>query len=249
MKVNKTLFVLGISAALILGALSGCSILGGTTSSPSPSPSLSPSGTPAAVNPSETASPSPTVSLTKDAISKTLTSYGDKAYDITWSPDNTAVVFIKQDAQQSNIYVWKLSQAEAQSLYKAEDTTSGFSWSPDSKYFLVKVGHMGPGTITSTLVDASSLKTLAKDLTTVSVSPPVWSADSRFLALSTDDEATNAIEIKIYTVAAGTSISAVKSVNKFGPYIVTSWGEDNNIKYTEATCDTVRVEKTIGVGE
>lgn len=246
MKINKTLFVLGISAALLFGSLSGCSLLKGTASSPSPTPSAT--ETPETVAPTASVSPTP-VSLTKEQISKTLTSYGDKSYDITWAPDNTAVVFIKQDGQQSNIYVWKLTQTEAQSLYKAEDTTSGFSWSPDCKYFLVKVGHMGPGTITSTLVDVNSLKTLATDITTVSVSPPVWSADSRFLALSTDDEATNAIEIKIYTVASGTSISAVKSVNKFGPYIVTGWGADNNIKYTEATSADARMEKTIGVGE
>ena len=245
MKINKTLSVLGISAALAVGILSGCSVFGGSAVSPSPSAAE----TPAAVSPTAAVSPSPTVSVTKDEVSKTLTSYGDKAYDITWSPDNTAVVFIKQDEQQSNIYVWKLIQAEAQTLYKAEDTTSGFSWSPNSKYFLVNVGHMGPGTITSTLIDADSLKTLSTDISTVSVSPPVWSADSRFLALSSDDEATNAIEIKIYTVAAGTSISAVKSVNKFGPYIVTSWGEDNNIKYTEATSASERADKTIGVGE
>ncbi len=245
MKINKTLSVFGISASFILGILSGCSAFGGAAVSPSPSPSE----IPATVSPMAAVSPSPTVQLTKDEVSKTLASYGDKAYDITWSPDDTAVVFIKGDGQTSNVYVWKLAQSEAQLLSKAEDTTSGFSWSPNSKYFLINVGHMGPGTITSTLIDVDGLKTLSTDISTVSVSPPIWSADSRFLALSTDDESTNAIEIKIYTVAAGTSISAVKSVNKFGPYIVKSWGEDNNIKYTEATSASERAEKTIGVGE
>jgi len=243
MKLNKTISVMGISAALIVGIMSGCSGFGGTASSPSPSE------TPAAVSPVASVSPSPTVQLTKDEISTSLKALGDKVYDVTWSPDNTAVAFIKQDTQNANIYVWKTKQAEAQLVSKAEDTTSGFSWSPDSKYFLVNVGHMGPGTITSTLFDTDSLKALSTDISTVSVSPPVWSADSRFLALSFDDESTNAIEIKIYTVAAGTSISAVKSVNKFGPYIVKSWGEDNNIKFTEATSASERVEKTIGVGE
>jgi hypothetical protein len=244
MQINKTLSVVGICVAFALGILSGCSVFGDSAASPSPSAAET-----ASISPTASVRPSPTVSLTKDEVAKTLASYGDKAYDITWSPDNTAVAFIKQDDQAANIYVWKLTQAEAQTLYKAEDTTSGFSWSPNSKYFLVNVGHMGPGTITSTLIDADSLKTLTTDISTVSVSPPVWSADSRFLALSLDDEATNAIEVKIYTVAAGTSISAVKSVNKFGPYIVTSWGEDNNIKYTEATSESERIEKTIGVGE
>ena len=130
----------------------------------------------------------------------------------------------------------------------ANPTTDGFCWSPNSKYFLINVGHMGPGTITSTLIDAETLEAESSEITSVSISPPVWSADSRFLALSTyADDGT--ADIYAFAVASKTSVSLLKSNNPFGPYVVESWGADNVVKYTEMTSSGARIEKTIELAE
>ena len=235
-----SLCVFGTATALAFSLLTGCTFKSNTT--PSPDVSISPS--PAEVS----ASPSATPSVNKDDIASTLKGFGDNAIDIAWSPDGSAVAFIKLEGDASNIYLWKIGEADAKLVSAAEPTTDGFSWSPSSKYFLVNVGHMGPGTITSTLIDAESLEVVTADITTVSISPPVWSADSRFLALSTgaDD---GSIEITAFAVASKTSVSLVKSNNTYGPYVVESWGEDNIIKYTEMTSTGTRADKTIEIGE
>ena len=107
---------------------------------------------------------------------------------------------------------------------------------------------MGPGTITSTLIDAESLEVVSSEISSVSVSPPVWSSDSRFLALSTWADY-SFIEISAFAVASKTTASLVKSSNSYGPYVVESWGPDNVIKYTEMTNSSEREEKTIEIGE
>ena len=107
---------------------------------------------------------------------------------------------------------------------------------------------MGPGTITITLIDAEVLEVVNSEISTVSVSTPVWSSDSRFLALSTWADYSS-IEISVFAVASETTASLVKSNNTYGPYVVESWGADNIIKYTEMTNASDSVEKTIAIGE
>jgi len=231
----------GTVAALSLSLLAGCTFGGPAV----PSPTIS--------APEEMVSPSPAVpsatpSVTKDDITVTLKTYGDSAIDIAWSPDNSAVAFIKTEGQTSNIYVWKTGEENANLVSAAEPTTDGFSWSPNSKYFLVNVGHMGPGTITSTLIDAESLEVVSADITSVSVSPPLWSSDGRFFALSSyADDGT--AEITSFAVASKTSVSLLKSNNPYGPYVVESWGNDNIVKYSELTNAENRVEKILELAE
>ena len=239
-KYNK-LFAIGAAAALTLSFLAGCSFKNNTGTSPdvsAPDTSVSPAP----------ASSSPTPNVTKKDIENALALYGDNAIDITWSPDNSAVAFIKLEGEASDVYLWKVGTDTEKLLMAAEPTTDGFSWSPNSKYFLVNVGHMGPGTITSTLFSAESLELLSSDISSVSISPPVWSSDSRFLALSSWADYKTA-EILSFAVSSKTTVSLVKSSNSFGPYVVEAWGEDNIIKYTEMTNSSDRTEKTIALGE
>ncbi len=235
------LFVLGTAAALTLSVLAGCSFKNNTEASPEASaPEVTASSSPV--------SASPTSTVTKKDIESELALYGQNAIDIAWSPDNSAVVFIKLEAEASNIYLWKVGADSASFISAAEPTTDGFSWSPNSRYFLINVGHMGPGTITSTLIDAQSLELISSSISSVSISPPVWSPDSRFLALSSwDDYKTT--EISSFAVASKTSVSLIKAANSFGPYVVEAWGKDNVIKYTEMTNSSDRAEKTIELGE
>ena len=229
------------AVALSLSLLAGCSFGSKTEALPTaevPSTAVSPSP----------AAPSTTPSMSKDEIINTLKTYGDNAIDITLSPDDSAVAFIKSEEQASNVYVWKTGEENAKLVSVADPTTDGFWWSPNSKYFLINVGHMGPGTITSTLIDTETLEMVSSEISSVSVSPPVWSADSRFLALSTyaDDGTAN---IYSFAVASKTSVSLLKSNSPFGPYVVESWGADNVVKYTEMTSTGARTEKIIELAE
>ncbi len=240
-KKNLKLSVLITATALSLSLFSGCA--GKSEAEVSPK-----SAAPEITVNSDTAAPSPTTAITKAEIDSALAGYGDSAIDITWSPDSTSVAFIRLDGETSNVYVWKINEENAALISVAEPTTDGFSWSPNSKYFLINVGHMGPGTITITLIDAEVLEVVNSEISTVSVSTPVWSSDSRFLALSTWADYSS-IEISVFAVASETTASLVKSNNTYGPYVVESWGADNIIKYTEMTNASDSVEKTIAIGE
>ncbi|MEA4894012.1 MAG: hypothetical protein VB064_01990 [Oscillospiraceae bacterium] len=238
----KSALLTGTSAALIMSVFAGCSLLNPSAISPSPSE------IPSSAGESSSPSPSPATTLTKNDIQKALDSQGEKVIDVTWAPDDSMVVFIQEDDEAGSVYVWKTNTADAQLVSSAEGTTDGFLWSPDSKHFLINVGHMGPGTITSTLVDAESLSVLSDDIATVSVSPPVWSPDSRFIALSADDLSTNDIKILVYAVASGTSVSVLSSNNKYGPYVVESWINDT-LTYTEITASGERAQSSLLFGE
>ena len=237
--ITKRALFAATAAALITGVFAGCSLFGKTE--PSPEVSLSPS-------PSESAVPTPTPSITKDDIQKSLDGAGDSVIDVAWSPDGAAVVFIRDENGSGSIFVWKVGSADAELVSAADPTTDGFSWAPDSRHFLINVGHMGPGTITSTLIDAGTLEVLAEDITTVSISPPVWSSDGRFFALSTDDESTGDIAVLIYAVASRTSVSVLQSNNKYGPYVVEKW-ENDTVSYTEISSTGERAGLTLQFGE
>lgn len=235
----KSALLAGTSAALILSVFAGCSLLGTPAASPSPSAAPSP------VVESASPTPAPTPTVTKSDIQKSLDAQGDNVIDVKWSPDDSMVVFIKETGK---VYVWKLNSTDAQLITKAEGTTDGFLWSPDSKHFLINVGHMGPGTITSTLVDAEALSVLTTDIMTVNISPPVWSPDGRFIALSTDDKSTNDIAILIYAVASKTTVSVLSSNNKYGPYVVESWVNET-VNYTEISSTGERAQSSMLFGE
>ena len=232
------------AAVLVFGLLSGCTLPGRVQ--PSPSDSVSPS--PAVESPSPSPSPSPTPASTKDTIQAALDAKGDKVYSLTWSPDETAAVYIAEESGAASVYLWKVGSEQAQLLTAADDTTNGFLWAPDSLHFIIMVGHMGPGTITGTLVDAEGPNILTTNLTTVSVSPFLWSPDGRFIVSSAYNEADSSAEILIYAVASGTSVSIQKETNTFGPYVIEKW-ENADITYTAPTSETTRSENILGVAE
>jgi Tol biopolymer transport system component len=254
MKQHRTFASLIGTAALILCLLAGCT---GTKPSASTSSSTAESTTTSssttATTSTGTSSTSTTVSTTgelkipsKSDIQKKLDAQGTKVYDVTWAPNDQEVVFIQQDDQTSNIYVWKTGESKETLLSQAEDTTSGFSWSPDSAYFLINVGHMGPGTITSTLIETKNLKTVTDELTSVSSSAPVWSPDGKRLALSLDDEEnSNTVQIVLYSIETGKSTTLLSKTNPYGPFVIASWEKNGEIHYTETSSTGDAVEKVI----
>ncbi|MBP1737690.1 MAG: hypothetical protein H6Q60_1571 [Oscillospiraceae bacterium] len=231
MNYGKAVFL----GALMLSLLGGCTGAGSAAETDLTTATEISSTTESASSQTDTSSSS-AQSMSQSEIQSSLDAEGNKVYDVTWSPDNAAVVFIRQDTEASNIYVWKTGESAAALLYAAEDTTSGFLWSPDSNYFLVDVGHMGPGTITITLIDADSLKEVDSNITTSSVSPPVWSPDSQSLALSVEaEDGSGTVYLIVYSVQTGSSATLLEQTNAYGPFAVTSWDADGTISYTEVT--------------
>ena len=232
----------GTAAALMIGVFAGCSQI----ASPTPSPSASPTPT---ATPSESVTPpSTSPGLSKDDIQKVLDAGGDKIIDVRWSPDNTMVAYIKSDDSTGNVFVWKVDTEEPQLVAPAEGTTDGFSWAPDSKHFLIEVGHMGPGTVTATLVDSDTLKILDDSIVTVNTSPPIWSPDGQALALSIDDESSGTIQILRYDLSTQKKLSLLESTNTKGPYVVEKW-LDKVITYTEMSSTGERVEHTLQIAD
>ncbi|MEL4106122.1 hypothetical protein AAFA46_04670 [Oscillospiraceae bacterium WX1] len=221
--------------ALGLLYLAGCRKTG--------APAVSTPATPAfSQSPSPSPSPSP-AGPSKTEIGKTLTT--QKAYDVTWSPDSSMVVYIVDTADSSKIFAWKTGENDPKFLTVNGGTTSGFSWSPDSAYFLINVGHMGPGTITSTLYDAKTLESVTPDLVTVSPSPPVWSPDSRYIALSTaSQDNSGSIAVTVYSVADKKTTTLVSKTNTTGFFKILSW-TDGIISYMETDSSGNTTNKTV----
>lgn len=182
---------------------------------------------------------------TKDFIQNELDKEGTAVFNVSWSPDDSMVAFIRTEEQTDNSYVWKVGQNGAVLIAAAEPTTSGFSWSPDSQYFLINVGHMGPGTITSTLVDAQNLKVSDAQIQTLQISEPLWSPDSRYLALVFDDTDKGQKGIDIFYLEKQKTKNLLNSSSDGGFYLVKDWQADGTIVYTEYTAQGELIDKTI----
>jgi len=187
----------------------------------------------------------PDSTYTKDYIQNELDKEGTAVFNVSWSPDDSMVAFIRTEAQADNSYLWKVGQNGAVLIAVAEPTTSGFSWSPDSQYFLINVGHMGPGTITSTLVDAQNLKISDAPIETLQISEPLWSPDSKYLALVFDDSEKGSKGINIFYVDKQKAKNILKSASDGGFYLVKDWQADGTIVYTEYTPQGDLTDKTI----
>lgn len=232
-----------LAAMLAAGILSGC----GAKQAASPSPSASPTAqVTASASPSPTASPA--VSLTRAQIEKRLEPDRANLLDVTWAPDNSAVLYLRSSSGGANLCIWKTDQEKEQVVRKAETPFDGFLWSPDSQYFLIETGHTSPAVISSAIIETKTLKQYGNDVTTVDVSAPVWSPDSRYLALSTMDESSGKIDLSIFAMASKTTVSVVSAENATGPYIVEYWKGDT-IGYTTLTSSGERAEQTVAVGD
>jgi len=183
---------------------------------------------------------------TKEDIQKSLDKEETAVYNTDWSPNDTMVAFIKTENQTDNIYVWKVGETQATLIQPAESTTSGFTWAPDSKYFLINVGHMGPGTTTSTLIDTQSLKAVTADIVSLSVSDIIWSPDSKYIALAFDDYAgTKEMGINIFSIDTLKTTNLIKSASNGGFYIVKDWNPDGTITYMVSDSNGNLTEKSI----
>ena len=235
---RKNIILLSLIAALAAGLLAGC-----TEKQAAPA---TPTETQAAA-PTASASASPEVTVTKADIEKKLEQDKTGIQSAVWSPDASAVVFTRRDSSGSSVCIWKVNHEKELAVRKAETTPKTYLWSPDSKYFLIEISHTSQSTITGSIVEAKTLKSIGDDVTTVAASAPVWSPDSKYLALSAMDDSTNTIRLDIYALLSQTTATAVTATGARGPYIVEYW-KDETIGYTEMTASGERAEQTVKIG-
>lgn len=235
-----------ISCALVIG---GCAKLVESETQPSATDtqaSASAEISDATASPESTEAPNATTSPAaekSDKVSVEKTLEGLNAYTITWSPDMTVVVYIADSSDASNIFAWKVGEKDPKYLAINGGTTSGFTWSPNSAYFLINVGHMGPGNVTSTIYEVKTLQPTIPDLT--SISGPVWSSDSRYIALSTaKQDDSGYIAVDVYTIADKSITTLVSAKNTTGFFKIISWS-DGVITYTETDSSGNITNKTV----
>lgn len=180
---------------------------------------------------------------TKDIIEDKLTADQD-VFKVTWSPDNTKVVFIRTGKPEKNgldeAYLWQAGEEQAQYVRDVQPTTHGFSWSPDSHYFLISE-KSGEGS-SSSIVNASSLTEEGPKITSMSI--PVWSPDSTALAYGNEEHvygnSWGSLEVYKLSTAENEYIWKARSYL----YKVEFWDAEGNIGYTEINDQGKESKKT-----
>lgn len=236
---RKNIILLSLIAALAAGLLSGC-----TEKQAAPATHTETQAAATAAS----AAASPEITVTKADIEKKLEQDKASIQNAVWAPDASAVVFTRRDSSGSSVCIWKVNHEKELVVCKAETTPKTYLWSPDSRYFLIEISHTSQSTITSSVIEAKTLKSIGgDDVTTVAVSAPVWSPDSKYLALSTMDDSTDTIRLDIYALLSQTTATAVTATGARGPYIVEYW-KGETIGYTEMTASGERAEQTVKIG-
>ncbi|MGI6685186.1 MAG: hypothetical protein ACOX47_06875 [Bacillota bacterium] len=168
----------------------------------------------------------------KEIIEEKLAA-NEEIFKVTWSPDNSKVVFIQTGKPEKNgldeTYLWQVGEEKAGFVRDVSPTTHGFTWSPDNRYFLISE-KLGEGAVSS-IVNASSLGEESYKIKSMSI--PVWSPDSLFLAYGNEqhDYGESWGSLEIYKMGAEKSEYIWKAKNYL--YKVESWDEQGNIGYTE----------------
>jgi len=242
----KNTFAAVLAAALATSLLAGC---GDTKTEASPSPAAPPAGAEEPASPS--ASASPEVQTTKAQIEAKLAEDRANLLGVTWADDDSAVAYLRSGADGANICVWRVGELNEKTVRKVSGAFNGLRWSPDGAYFLIITGRSGSTTTTSSIISAETLKQLGDDVESASVSPPVWSPDSKYLALPTEiqtEDGKTTVKLDIYALASKQSVTVATQENAQGPFIVEYW-KDETIGYTTLTASGERAEQTVQIGE
>ena len=169
----------------------------------------------------------------KEKIVEQLNAKGQEIFKITWSPDDKKVVYIQTGKPEKNgineSYLWKVGDENPKFVRDVIPTTDGFTWSPDSGYFLISE-KLEEGA-TSTIVNANTLEEEAYKIKSITI--PVWSPDSSSLAYGNEnhDYGESWGSLEVYVLGTDKSEYIWKAKNYL--YKVESWGEQGNISYTE----------------
>jgi hypothetical protein len=208
-----------LSVFLMLG--SGCS--------PKPGPAEPPNG-----------------NLLKDktGITNILNSNPD-IVQVTWSPAETTVLYIqKGKADQpgkSAAYAWKVNEEQPRLLEEVSPEFRAFTWSPNSKYFLISEKS---GEEVLTLIYNAETFSKETPLQLKSSEVPVWSADSQFLAYGFEqhDYGDSWGSLKVYQIGQPESEYLWRAKDRL--YQVEFWDAAGNIGYIETDAKGKQTRKT-----
>jgi hypothetical protein len=156
-----------------------------------------------------------------------------EVFQATWSPDKNKVVYIKTGKPEKNgldeAYFWQVGEEKPRFVRDVSPTTHGFTWSPDSRCFLISE-KLGEGSCSS-IVRADTLIEEAYRIKSMSL--PVWSPDSLSLAFGNEqhDYGESWGSLEVYKLGAKKSEYIWKTKNYL--YKVEFWDEQGNIGYTE----------------
>lgn len=163
---------------------------------------------------------------------------------ISWSPDNSMVIFISEDDKK--LMAWNIGESKA----KIVMDNYGFNkliWSPDSSYFLATTLLDNAGSLVeSRIIKADDLS--KKKFGVVSGHFPVWSFNSKYLATDSieTDKSTKWSAITIISLETGETRTLVRSKDYSTIYQVKCWDNQNVISYLEKDNETNQItEKSI----
>lgn len=145
--------------------------------------------------------------------------------EITWSPDGQMVIYNDGD----KVCFRKMREEKAQVVREDSGENCSFTWSPDSRYFLIT--EKRENKLVSTIVEAA---TLAEEKYQIkSTSLPLWSPDGLSLVFAdeTNDYGENWGSMKIYELGEQESAYIWKAKNTL--YRPELWDGDGNISYIE----------------
>jgi len=169
---------------------------------------------------------------TKEKIMEALASKAEIS-QITWSPDEKNVVYLQQGSADNDglgeAYIWKVGEEQPRLVKNVKATVHGFSWSPDSKYFLISE-KLGEGA-ENTIFKAATLQ--QETFKPKSISLPVWSPDSTALAYGNEENyyGQNWGFLEIFTLGGTESEYLWRTMDYI--YKVESWEQNGDIVYTE----------------
>ncbi len=241
----KRALAAALSAALAAALLTGC---GNKKAAETQAPVSAPSET-QSVSPSPSASAAP--QTTKAEIEAKLETDRANLLDVTWAPDNSAVVYLRSGGSGATICLWRVGKLNEQTVRKVEGTLDGLVWSPDAACFLIVSGHTGSADSTSSIIDVKTLKQLGGDVASAGVSAPVWSPDGKYLALSVDtktDDGKTTASLAVYALASQSSVTVATQEGAQGSFIVEYW-KGETVGYTTLTASGERAEQTVNIGE
>lgn len=178
----------------------------------------------------------------KEEIQSELTKR--EVFQVTWSPDDKAVVYIQAGREDNKgmdeAYIWRVGEEAPALVREVSPTTHGFSWSPNSKYFLISE-KLGEGA-TNSIIDAGKLQ--EGIFKPKSIGMPVWSPNSDAIAYGNEFHGYGESWGYMEVYELGAEISEYIWKAKGYLYKVESWDQDGNIGYTEIDPKGKEIKKT-----
>lgn len=232
-KISKTLGAMLLSLSLLV---TGCSTLPSqTTNNPNTNQNENTNQNPEEEDqkPAEQKDSEDPNSMTKTKIESALAANKD-IFQITWSPDNKYVLYIQTgNAAKKGMdeaYLWLVGKEKAQFVRDVQPTTRGFSWSPDSKHFIISE-KLGEGA-TNSIFNTETLK--EGPFKPKSMHIPVWKPDGTAIAYGNESHEYGDIWgfLEIYTLGEEKSEYLWRAKDTY--YKVEAWDQEGNINYTEA---------------